>query len=292
MANETTNTAVKEKSGKSSAFKRWTEKNAQIWQFIKFFMFSICSGATEGITYMVMGSLLLIPLASVGFKWWIFNYTSIDTGFFSDFIAYLVSASVGNLVSFVLNRKKTFKSANNVTFSITATLIMIAFIICYSAYFGPKLNTAIGALIPWFNTTASTIALRDFIGKNIMCFITFMFVFLMDKFVILRESKEEKEAKKLKKELAEQGEVKNTIKVVNKVLAKKFITAAVVFLVVGAVGLAAGNILFYTGGKLATTLITVLLIAGAIIFGVGEILVFAFVAEKLGDEVETEPENK
>lgn len=277
---------------KQSAFKRWTEKNAQLWQLIKFFVFSCCSGLTEGVTYIVMGSLLLIPLASKGIGDIHFLFFNYDNGMFYDMIAYLVSTTVGNMVSFVLNRKKTFKSANNVTFSVTATLIMIVFIIFYSTVLGPKLNVAIGELIPWFNTNDGTIAIRNFIGKTLMSFATFVFVFLMDKFVILRESKEQKAAAKARKAAIENGElVVETTTVVNKELAKKFLISAIVFLVVGAIGFAAGNIPYFTAHMTTpTTAIMATLIAGAVIFGVGEILMFAFVAEKLGEEKEIEPE--
>lgn len=282
-------TTTSEAPQKVSAFKKWTQQHEQLWQMAKFFVFSMCSGATEGVTYIVFGSLLLIPLQSLAIGKVDFLFFHYDNGMFYDMIAYLVSTTVGNMVSFVLNRKKTFKSASNVTYSITATLIMIAFIIFYSTYFGPKLNVAIGELLPFFNESASMIAVRNFVGKTLMSFVTFVFVFLMDKFVILPESKEQKLANKARKEAIENGTlVVETKVVVNKPLAKKFLVAALVAMAVGAVGFVLGNLGFDKGtlNTVAPTLAVKLeLIIGALIFGIGEILLFAFVAEKLGDEV-------
>ena len=272
---------------KQSAIKRWTDKNAQLWQVMKFFAFSMCSGATQGVTFFVLGALVLIPLHSKALPpidFWVFHY---DSGMLYDLVAYFVSVMAGNMISFALNRKKTFKSASNITYAITATLIMILFIIVYSTVLGPKLDVWLGELIPWFNTSATTVAIRDFAGQTIMSFFTMCFVFLMDKFVILPESKEAKAEKKARKAAAEANEALiATKKVVNEALAKKFLISALVLFVAGIILLVAGNV-SYTGGDTApTTAVIAALISGSVIFGIGEIVFFFFVAEKLGDEVE------
>lgn len=278
---------------KAGAFKRWTEKYAQLWQFLKFFMFSTCSGIAQSATYILLGSLLLIPLASKGLgaiRWWIFNY---DSGMLYDLVAYFVSATVGNMISFVLNRKKTFKSAKNVTYSITATLVMIVFIICVCTYFGPKLNVALGNLFPALNNSAALIGLRNFIGQCLMSMASFVFVFFMDKFVILPESKAERAAKKARKQAARQNlaDETETVKIVNEPLAKRFLISSLVFLVTGAIGLTAGNIIYYTQTmQVPNAAVITLLTAGSILLGTGEILLSAFAAEKLGDTVENKTE--
>ena len=293
MSNELKSTATAEitEAEKTGAFKRWTQRHAQIWQFIKFFLFSSCSGIAQSATYILLGSFLLIPLAakSIGaIHWWIFHY---DSGMLYDLVAYFASATVGNMISFVLNRKKTFKSAKNVTYSITATLIMIVFIICVCTYFGPKLNVALGDLFPALNGSEALIGVRNFIGQCLMSMLSFVFVFLMDKFVILPESKKAKAERKAKAANASQGAASITKagKIVNEPLAKGFQISALVVLITGAAGLAAGNILYYSKeARSPDTAVIILLIAGSILLGVGEILFSAFVAEKMGDEIESE----
>lgn len=278
-------------SEKQSAFKKWTDKNAQLWQVMKFFVFSMCSGATQGITFFVLGALVLIPLHSKAlppFDFWIFHY---DSGMLYDLVAYFVSVMAGNMISFALNRKKTFKTASNITYSITATLIMILFIIIYSTILGPKLDVKLGELIPWFNTSAQTVAIRDFSGQTIMSFFTMCFVFLMDKFIILPETKEAKAQKKARKQAAEQNlEAKKTVKIVNEKLAKKYLISAIVLFVIGIILLIIGNVMYPGGGVLPTPAVIITLITGSVIFGIAEIIIFFFVAEKLGDEVEEKDE--
>ena len=293
MSNDVKNIAAAEitEAEKTGAFKRWTQRHAQIWQFIKFFLFSSCSGIAQSATYILLGSFLLIPLAakSIGaIHWWIFNY---DSGMLYDLVAYFVSATVGNMISFVLNRKKTFKSAKNVTYSITATLIMIVFIICVCTYFGPKLNVALGGLFPALNGSEALIGVRNFIGQCLMSMLSFVFVFLMDKFVILPESKKAKTERKAKtdKTLESAVSVAKANKIINEPLAKRFRISALAILITGAAGLAAGNILYYSKEAQAPdTAVIILLIVGSILLGVGEILFSAFIAEKMGDEIETE----
>ena len=274
---------------KQSAFKRWTDKNAQLWQVLKFFVFSMCSGATQAVTFIVLGSLVLIPLHSnelPPIDFWVFHYKS---GMLYDLVAYFVSVMAGNMISFALNRKKTFKSASNIVYSITATLVMILFIIVYSTVLGPLLDDKLGELIPWFNSTDSTIAVRNFVGSTILSFFTMCFVFLMDKFVILPETKEAKAEKKARKAAAEANEeVKKTVKVVNEPLARKFLIIAIVLFVIGIIGLIAGNVMYPGGGVAPSAVVITLLIAGSVIFGIGEIVIFFFVAERLGDEVEVD----
>lgn len=274
MAEET----IKKKSG----FKKFTEKYAQLWQLIKFTLASMVAGISEYATYMILGMLVLTPLAAQGFHWWIFNYDAGSSSGLCDMIAYLVSTTVGNMVSFVINRKKTFKSATNVTFSVTATLIMIAFIICCSTYLGPVFTTMVTG---WFkNATLGNPTLKEFIcktiGKTLICMFTFFFVFIMDKLVILREPHKTKEQKALEKKAAEEESMLPTKKVVNNALAKKFLIFAVILAVVSVAAIIIGRM----------STVTWLLISGSILVGIAYILIVAFAVEKIGDKVPIKPD--
>lgn len=281
MKNERINYAEEIQAAENiGAFKRWTYRHARLWQFIKFFLFSSCSGIAQSATYILLSSFLLIPLASKSIgaiHWWIFNY---EAGMLYDLVAYFVCATVGNMISFVLNRKKTFKSAKNVTYSITATLIMIVFIICVCTYFGPKLNVALGELFPALNGSEALIGVRNFIGQCIMSMLSFVFVFFMDKFVILPESKEKKQSATNDITPSEKP-----VKIVNEPLARGFLISSLVILIAGAAGLAAGNVIYDSQSvQTPTAAVILLLIAGSILLGVGEILFSAFIAERMGEQ--------
>ena len=59
---------------KQSAFKVWTQKNAELWQIIKFTLVSMIAGGSEMILYNVFLWILKAPLESISVKWFIFNY--------------------------------------------------------------------------------------------------------------------------------------------------------------------------------------------------------------------------
>lgn len=273
---------------KKSAFKVWTEKNAGLWQIIKFTLVSMIAGGSEMVLYNVFLWILKAPLESISVKWFIFNYPGGPEGAVLDggviarggacvLVAYLVSTIVGNFVSFVVNRKTTFKSVANVKFSIIATMVMIVFIIFYSTVLGGLANSWVGTWGIFRNTDGNFLLtfLKQNIGKFMITMITFVFVFVMNKFVILREEKKTKEQKEAEKKAAEERAAMPSKKVVNKALSKKFLIATVVLLVLAVVCIVIG----------LTAAINAVLIIGSVLFGVGYIALIAFIIESVGTKV-------
>ena len=272
---------------KQSAFKVWTKKHADLWQIIKFTLVSMIAGTSEMILYNVFLWILKAPLESISVNWFIFHYpagpegTILDNGTIARggacvLVAYLVSTIVGNFVSFVVNRKTTFKSVANVKFSIIATMVMIVFIIFYSTVLGGLANSWVGTWAIFQNTdNGFLIFLKQNIGKFLITMITFVFVFVMNKFVILREEKKTKEQKEAEKKAAEERAAMPSKKVVNQALAKKFLIGMIVLLVCAVAGIAIG---------LAAS-INAILIIGSILFGVGYIFLIAFIIEAIGTKV-------
>ena len=275
---------------KKSAFKVWTEKYAALWQVIKFTLVSMIAGASEMVLYNVFLWILKGPLEGIDAIWFIFNYPHGAEGVMNDagvigrggacvLVAYLVSTIVGNFVSFVVNRKTTFKSVANIKFSIIATMVMIVFIIFYSTVLGGLANSWVGTWGIFQNTdNGFLIFLKQNIGKFLITMITFVFVFVMNKFVILREEKKTKEQKEAEKREAEERAARPSKKVVNEALAKKFLIAMVVLIVAAVAGIVIG----------LTAHINAILITGSVLFGVGYIALIAFIVEKVGTKVPIE----
>lgn len=96
-------------------------------------------------------------------------------------ISFLVANVVAKVISFVMNRKKTFDANNNKIFSAVTYTIMVATLIIVETLVGEPLANALntasnGVLGSWASTLAIIIySIPDFI-----------IVFLMDKFVIMR----------------------------------------------------------------------------------------------------------
>ena len=278
--------AVKEKS----AFKKWTEKNADLWQIIKFTLVSMIAGGSEMVLYNIFLWVLKAPLQDISVNWFIFQYPGgaegtvlpggvIARGGACVLVAYLVSTIVGNFVSFVVNRKTTFKSVANIKFSIIATMVMIVFIIFYSTVLGGIANSWVGTWGIFQNTdNGFLVFLKQNIGKFMITMITFVFVFLMNKFVILREEKKTKEQKEAEKRAAEEEALKPAKKVVNAALTKKFFIPTVILLVIGIAGMVTGRI----AG------INAVLVCGTICVGIGYIGLIATIIEKVGTRVPIE----
>lgn len=275
---------VKKKSG----FKVWTEKHADLWQIIKFTLVSMIAGTSEMVLYNVFLWILKGPLMDIPVNWFIFQYPAgaegvlnaagvIGRGGACVLVAYLVSTTVGNFVSFVVNRKTTFKSVNNVAFSITATIVMIVFIIFYSTVLGGLANSWVGSWKIFENAEGNFLLtfLMQNIGKFIITMFTFVFVFLMNKFVILREEKKTKEQKEAEKKAAEERAAMPSKKVVNKALSTKFLIATIVLIVAAVACIVIG----------ITASINAVLILGSAIFGVGYIALIAFAVEAVGTKV-------
>ena len=293
---------------KQSAFKVWTQKHADLWQIIKFTLVSMIAGTSEMVLYNVFLWVLRGPLMNISVDWFIFHYPggaegtvladgTIARGGACVLVAYLVSTIVGNFVSFVVNRKTTFKSVANVKFSIIATMVMIVFIIFYSTVLGGLANSWVGTWKIFENADGNFLLtfLMQNIGKFMITMITFVFVFLMNKFVILflnilsilcflscgthnQDSQAISEIREAEKREAEERAARPSKKVINKALANKFLIATVVLIVLAVAGIAIG----------LSASINAVLIIGSVLFGVGYIALIAFIIEKVGTKVPVE----
>ena len=164
-----------------SKFKQFTEKHETLWQFIKFTLLSSVAGLSETITYLLLNNAVLVSLNDQFFDWWIFHYNGGDAGGLGTMLAFLISSIVGNGVSFVMNRKATFNANNNIVLSIILYIILIVTLICLQTYFGPIVTNLINAYL-------GMPKISGFVSKALMMFATFLIVFPMNKFVIMRNT--------------------------------------------------------------------------------------------------------
>ena len=114
-------------------------------QAVMFFLFSIICGLSQMIiTYALAAGLKLAPsLGSDKFYWFIFRC---DTP--ADFIGFLVGSIVGQVLTFVLNRKKTFNAPDYVALRATLYAIMAILIIIMQTALGNAVNDACMAAKP------------------------------------------------------------------------------------------------------------------------------------------------
>ena len=124
------------------------EKKKQIWQIIKFTLFS----ASAGIIQVASFALLQIFIKSYWFP-------------------YLISLLLSILWNFTLNRRFTFQSAANVP-------VAMAKVLSFYAVFTP--------LSTWLGSLAESAGVFDFIILAVTMLANFVLEFLFCKFVVYR----------------------------------------------------------------------------------------------------------
>lgn len=93
------------------AFKEWTEKHANLWQFILFNLLSNISTISRfvftwlGTAIFVGGLALTSP-----FKFLIFDYTSAGSNGLGGFLTFLIAEVVAQVVNFFVQKTWVFKS--------------------------------------------------------------------------------------------------------------------------------------------------------------------------------------
>lgn len=111
-----------------------------IWQFVKFIFVSLIAMIVQ---FALLNILAHVPairdLYDTEFSWWVFTYT-IAAGGLGYFIASNVANIAAQIVSFFVNRDKTFNSSANVAITLPVYIIFTIALICFSAWLNPTLK--------------------------------------------------------------------------------------------------------------------------------------------------------
>lgn len=196
----------------------YIQAHEDLRQMVLFFLFSIICGASQFVTNMVFKyALEAVPELGTDypFHWFVFNHPS--TG---DFIGFLLGAIIGQVMTFVLNRKKTFKATNNVVIAAIAYAITAILIIILQTYLGGVVSTACTDAYKAANGGADPTGFISFLititGMLAGGLTALVLCFLANKFFIMRnwntkKSKKAKEGENAEGELVEgetaEGEV-------------------------------------------------------------------------------------
>lgn len=174
------NPATQEKWEKVLA---WLDAHETIMQAIKFTLISLVAFLSEfAIMYILQYSLYNV-CGKEDFTWWIFTYGGGKTHGFglAGFIAMLGSKFVAEVISFTQNWKKNFKANSNRAFAVTVYVITVVAIIIFTQWLS-------GALASVIESEAGLT-----ICKMLGSVVSFVVIFLMDKFVIMRRKPEKAE---------------------------------------------------------------------------------------------------
>ncbi|MDO4939708.1 MAG: hypothetical protein Q4E54_07085 [Lachnospiraceae bacterium] len=165
------------------------EKNKDLKQVVLFVMFSSIAAVAQLVSRAVIDILLknLTQMVEV----WPFGRQALGS-----FIAFLVSNIIAKVVSYVTNRKTTFKANNNKVRSAIIYTIMVVLLIIIETVIGtPLQNGLYNILGGTFTGSELTTASADkqtlyqicgMLSQAIYGFGDGLIVFFMDKYVIMR----------------------------------------------------------------------------------------------------------
>ena len=166
------------------------ENYPDIRQMIMFTLFSMLSGLCQMVSqFLLQYTLVYVPELGPQagkFQWFIFTGETR-----AEFIGFLVGSVIGQVMTYILNRKKTFRSTNNLALSITLYVVVAVVIIILQT------------LIPGWVTTPCFEAFRQsHSGAEATGFVGFMITltgtaaggmtalvtsFLGNKFIVMRD---------------------------------------------------------------------------------------------------------
>lgn len=173
------------------------KSNEEVRQMVVFTLFSfICGGSQLIITLVLPALLKLAPETSVlNQKFYGFDLGTLRDVFgyptTSDFIGFLIGSVVGQVLTFVLNRKKTFNCTNNIVISGIMYVILAVTIIFVQTLLGSAIMTAC--------MNANPVAQSEFLyqiynltGQAVGGITALVMSFLGNKFLVMRNWGEKK----------------------------------------------------------------------------------------------------
>lgn len=159
---------------------KFTQKHETLWQLMKFFVFSLCASVAEVISYAVLKNTLSQRLTE-DFDFFVFHYTSKQDLNKGLFIAFLASAIIAEIVSFLINRKATFNANNNIVKSAIMYFILVIFVICLKTWM-------ITVLTPVISGVTQSEFLIEWVPKIASMALSFAIIFPLNKFVIMKHT--------------------------------------------------------------------------------------------------------
>lgn len=168
---------------KSGGFKKFTEKHAEIWKFIKFTIAGGSSSAIELVVHMILLNTAFKALTAVPITNSALEMIGIQSKGY--LYTYLISTTVGYAIAFILNRKITFKADSNPALSMFLYFIMVVFTIFANGWIG-------SAMTMFAQAHSLTGNLWDLIIKLIGMAIPTLWTYPCNRFIIHRKKKEVK----------------------------------------------------------------------------------------------------
>lgn len=136
-------------------------KKSDAWQAIKFTLFSISAGIIQILSFTILNEFVFTFERAAEYTWGYYGY------------AYFISVILSVIWNFTVNRKWTFKSANNVPIAMLETF-------GFYLVFTP--------LSIWWGVALVGVGVNNYIVMAMTMIINFITEFIYQKFVVFRGS--------------------------------------------------------------------------------------------------------
>ncbi|MDE5602275.1 MAG: GtrA family protein [Clostridia bacterium] len=179
-------TATEKKKIKLPAFLQkfiaYLKEHEDMRQAVMFFLFSMICGASQMIiTYALSAGLKLEShLGGTRLDWFVFHYATQ-----AEFIGFLVGSFVGQVLTFVLNRKKTFNVPDYVALRAVMYTIMAVLIIIMQTALGGAVTDACWSAKP--DATGFLDFIFNLTGQAVAGIAALVVNFLGNKFFVMRD---------------------------------------------------------------------------------------------------------
>lgn len=155
-----------------------------LWQFVKFIVVSLGAFVIQAVLPIIIMLFMSKAFVAKPYSFFVFSSDGLDSNGLGYFIASTGSNILAQIVSFFINRDKTFNSSANIAVTLPIYIVFTVFLICFSAWLSPTLQ---GLLV----SKSVTAELSTFIANAVCGAVQFFLYFPVDK-ILFRKKKEEK----------------------------------------------------------------------------------------------------
>ena len=118
-----------------------------VWQFVKFIIVSLLAMIVQFALLNILNHIpAIVDLFGTDFKWWVFESPvnlvegAVVIGGLGYFISNNTANIIAQIVSFFVNREKTFNSGANIAVTLPIYIVFTIALICFSAWLNPTLQ--------------------------------------------------------------------------------------------------------------------------------------------------------
>ncbi len=154
-----------------------------LWQFVKFIVVSLGAFIIQTVLPIIIQLFMSDAFINQKYEFFVFASAGGEGNGLGFFIASTASNIIAQIVSFFINRDKTFNSNANVAVTLPIYIVFTILLICFSAWFAPFLQ---GKLVG----VGVVESLATFISNAVCGAIQFFLYFPVDK-ILFRKKKED-----------------------------------------------------------------------------------------------------